>query len=124
MLGRLSRLAILAEGSFTPMDAKTAVGVLRYRGGDVAIVAQPLVIMSSEAPMATPPAHPAGIHAVSPVPQRPISLSRRLDLVIIELDSEVAGSPRAAWLRLAKRTLERLALPADEAPPARRRRAA
>jgi uncharacterized NAD-dependent epimerase/dehydratase family protein len=38
MLGRLSRVAILAEGSFTPMDAKTAVGVLRYRGGDVAAV--------------------------------------------------------------------------------------
>lgn len=32
------RLAILAEASFTPFDAKTAVGVLRYRECDVAAV--------------------------------------------------------------------------------------
>jgi len=32
------RLAILAEGSFTPLDAKTATGVLRYRPRDVAAV--------------------------------------------------------------------------------------
>lgn len=31
MLDRLRRLALLAEGQFTPFDAKTAVGVLRYR---------------------------------------------------------------------------------------------
>ena len=38
MLGRNRRLAILAEGCFTPLDAKTAVGVLRYRAEEVAAV--------------------------------------------------------------------------------------
>lgn len=38
MLGRSRRLALLAEGSFTPTDAKTAVGVLRYRPREVAAV--------------------------------------------------------------------------------------
>src|SRR5206468_7635495 len=38
VLGRNRRLAILAEGCFTPLDAKTAVGVLRYRAGEVAAV--------------------------------------------------------------------------------------
>jgi hypothetical protein len=31
MLGKRRRLALLAEGRFTPFEAKTAVGVLRYR---------------------------------------------------------------------------------------------
>lgn len=38
MLGRPRRLALLAEASFTPGDAKTAVGVLRYRAAEVAAV--------------------------------------------------------------------------------------
>ena len=38
MLGRPRRLALLAEGRFTPADAKTAVGVLRYRPDEVAAV--------------------------------------------------------------------------------------
>jgi uncharacterized NAD-dependent epimerase/dehydratase family protein len=38
MLGRPRRLAILAEARFTPLDAKTAVGVLRYRPEEVAAV--------------------------------------------------------------------------------------
>ncbi|MFI5372119.1 MAG: DUF1611 domain-containing protein [Candidatus Eisenbacteria bacterium] len=38
MLGRPRRLVILAEGRFTPLDAKTAVGVLRYRPEEVAAV--------------------------------------------------------------------------------------
>ena len=38
MLGRRRRLALLAEGRFTPFDAKTAVGVLRYRLDQVAAV--------------------------------------------------------------------------------------
>jgi uncharacterized NAD-dependent epimerase/dehydratase family protein len=38
MLGRLRRLALLAEGCFTPENAKTAVGVLRYRAAEVAAV--------------------------------------------------------------------------------------
>src|SRR5215831_18280398 len=38
MLGRPRHLAILAEGRFTPLDAKTAVGVLRYRPEEVAAV--------------------------------------------------------------------------------------
>jgi len=38
MLGRPRRLAILAEGRFTASDAKTAVGVLRYRPGEVVVV--------------------------------------------------------------------------------------
>src|SRR5207249_4615287 len=38
MLGKRRRLAILAEGSFTPLDGKTAVGVLRYRPYQVAAV--------------------------------------------------------------------------------------
>ena len=38
MLGKTRRLAILAEGRFTALDAKTAVGVLRYRSGEVAAV--------------------------------------------------------------------------------------
>jgi len=38
MLGRRRRLAILAEAHFSPLDAKTAVGVLRYRADQVAAV--------------------------------------------------------------------------------------
>ncbi len=38
MLGRPRRLALLAEGRFTPTEAKTAVGVLRYRPAEVAAV--------------------------------------------------------------------------------------
>lgn len=38
MLGKRRRLAILAEGSFTPLDGKTAVGVLRYCADEVAAV--------------------------------------------------------------------------------------
>ena len=38
MLGKRRRLAILAEASFTPLDGKTAVGVLRYRAEEVAAV--------------------------------------------------------------------------------------
>jgi len=38
VLGRNRRLALLAEGYFSPTDAKTAVGVLRYRPGQVAAV--------------------------------------------------------------------------------------
>ncbi len=38
MLGKARRLAVLAEGRFTPLDAKTAVGVLRYRPDQVAAV--------------------------------------------------------------------------------------
>ena len=38
MLGRTRRLVLLAEGSFTPLDAKTAVGVLRYRPESVVAV--------------------------------------------------------------------------------------
>jgi uncharacterized NAD-dependent epimerase/dehydratase family protein len=38
MLGRRRRLALLAEGCFTPENAKTAVGVLRYRAAEVAAV--------------------------------------------------------------------------------------
>ena len=38
MLGARRRIALLAEGHFTPTDAKTAVGVLRYRPDEVACV--------------------------------------------------------------------------------------
>ncbi|OGF09172.1 MAG: hypothetical protein A2W00_12275 [Candidatus Eisenbacteria bacterium RBG_16_71_46] len=38
MLGKPRRLAVLAEGSFAPLDAKTAIGVLRYRPAEVAAV--------------------------------------------------------------------------------------
>ncbi|MEO5988784.1 MAG: DUF1611 domain-containing protein [Candidatus Eisenbacteria bacterium] len=38
MLGKTRRLAILAEDSFTATDAKTAVGVLRYRPEEVVAV--------------------------------------------------------------------------------------
>src|SRR5438128_2267920 len=38
MLGKSRRLAVLAEGCFAPLDAKTATGVLRYRGDEVAAV--------------------------------------------------------------------------------------
>lgn len=38
MLGKTRRLALLAEGRFTPLDAKTAVGVLRYRPDEVVAV--------------------------------------------------------------------------------------
>ena len=38
MLGRPRRLALLAEQSFSPRDAKTAVGVLRYRTHEVGAV--------------------------------------------------------------------------------------
>ena len=38
MLGKPRRLALLAEGSFSATDAKTAVGVLRYRAEEVVAV--------------------------------------------------------------------------------------
>jgi uncharacterized NAD-dependent epimerase/dehydratase family protein len=38
MMGKRRHLAILAEGRFTALDAKTAVGVLRYRPEEVAAV--------------------------------------------------------------------------------------
>ncbi|MGH7731509.1 MAG: DUF1611 domain-containing protein, partial [Candidatus Eiseniibacteriota bacterium] len=38
MLGKRRRLAVLAEASFTPLDGKTALGVLRYRPEEVAAV--------------------------------------------------------------------------------------
>lgn len=38
MLGARRRIALLAEGHFAPMDAKTAVGVLRYRPDEVVCV--------------------------------------------------------------------------------------
>jgi len=38
MLGKRRRLALLAEGCFAPLDAKTAVGILRYCEGEVAAV--------------------------------------------------------------------------------------
>jgi len=38
MLGKARRLALMAEGCFTPLEAKTAVGVLRYRAAEVAAV--------------------------------------------------------------------------------------
>jgi uncharacterized NAD-dependent epimerase/dehydratase family protein len=38
MLGRPRRIALLAEGSLTALDAKTAVGILRYRPEEVAAV--------------------------------------------------------------------------------------
>ncbi len=33
---RAPRLALLAEGSLAPLEAKTAIGLLRYRGAEVA----------------------------------------------------------------------------------------
>jgi uncharacterized NAD-dependent epimerase/dehydratase family protein len=38
MLGKKRRIAVMAEGSFTPMDAKTALGVIRYRSDEVVAV--------------------------------------------------------------------------------------
>jgi uncharacterized NAD-dependent epimerase/dehydratase family protein len=38
MLGRKRRLALLAEGHFAPGEAKTAIGVLRYRPDEVVAV--------------------------------------------------------------------------------------
>jgi uncharacterized NAD-dependent epimerase/dehydratase family protein len=38
MLGKQRRIAVMAEGSFTPMDAKTALGMLRYRTSEVVAV--------------------------------------------------------------------------------------
>ena len=38
MLGKTRRIAVMAEGSFTLMDAKTALGVIRYRPDEVVAV--------------------------------------------------------------------------------------
>ncbi len=38
MLGKQRRIAVMAEGSFTPLDAKTALGVIRYRPDEVVAV--------------------------------------------------------------------------------------
>ena len=38
MLGKKRRIAVMAEGSFTPLEAKTALGVLRYRSEEVVAV--------------------------------------------------------------------------------------
>jgi uncharacterized NAD-dependent epimerase/dehydratase family protein len=38
MLGKKRRVVVMAEGSFTPLDAKTALGVIRYRPEEVVAV--------------------------------------------------------------------------------------
>ena len=38
MLGKKRRIVVMAEGSFTPLDAKTALGVIRYRPDEVVAV--------------------------------------------------------------------------------------
>lgn len=38
MLGKKRRIAVMAEGSFTPLEAKTALGVIRYRPEEVVAV--------------------------------------------------------------------------------------
>ncbi len=38
MLGKKRRIAVMAEGSFTPLDAKTGMGVVRYRSDEVVAV--------------------------------------------------------------------------------------
>src|SRR5258706_16320006 len=38
MLGKPRRVAILAEARFAPLDARAAVGILRYRAEEVAAV--------------------------------------------------------------------------------------
>ncbi len=38
MLGKKRRVAVMAEGNFTPLDAKTALGVIRYRPDEVVAV--------------------------------------------------------------------------------------
>ncbi len=38
MLGKTRRIAVMAEGSFTPQDAKTGMGVIRYRPEEVVAV--------------------------------------------------------------------------------------
>ena len=38
MLGKKRRIAVMAEGSFTPLDGKTALGVIRYRSDEVVAV--------------------------------------------------------------------------------------
>jgi uncharacterized NAD-dependent epimerase/dehydratase family protein len=38
MLGKTRRIAVMAEGSFTALDAKTALGVIRYRPEEVVAI--------------------------------------------------------------------------------------
>jgi uncharacterized NAD-dependent epimerase/dehydratase family protein len=100
VLGRPRRLAILAEGQFGPLDAKTAVGVLRYAPGEVAAV-----IDSTRAGATTQSV--VGVGGATPV-VRDVEAAARLgaDALLIGIAPQ-GGSLPGAWRPIVLAALAR-----------------
>ena len=100
MLGRHRRLALLAEGCFTPSDAKTAVGILRYRAAEVAAV-----IDSTRAGRTA--AECAGVGGAIPVVPGIADAARAgADSLLIGIAPQGGDLP-PAWRALVRDALER-----------------
>src|SRR5262249_19543846 len=100
MLGRTRRIALLAEGRFAPLDAKSAIGVLRYRPGEVAAVidgtragrtAQECVGVGGNVPVV------AGLDEAE---------ARAADTLLIGVAPQGGGLP-PAWRAIVRGALER-----------------
>jgi uncharacterized NAD-dependent epimerase/dehydratase family protein len=100
MLGQKRRLAVLAEGCFTPEDAKTAVGVLRYRPDQVVAVIDSTRAGSTAAAC-------VGVGAGTPVVSG-IEAAAALgaDGLLLGIAPQGGGLP-AAWRLLVRGALER-----------------
>ena len=100
MLGRRRRLALLAEGRFTPFDAKTAVGVLRYRPEQVVAV-----IDSTRAGRTA--AECVGVGGAIPVvADAPAAAARGADSLAIGIAPQGGGLPEA-WRAVVREALGR-----------------
>jgi uncharacterized NAD-dependent epimerase/dehydratase family protein len=100
MLGRNRRLALLAEGHFTAVDAKTAVGVLRYRPDQVAAV-----IDSTRAGRTA--GECAGVGDAIPVVRDVAGAAARGANGLLIGIAPQGGSLPAAWRGVVRESLER-----------------
>ena len=100
MLGTSRRLALLAEARFTPFDAKTAVGILRYRPDQVAAV-----IDSTRAGRTAQEC--AGVGGAIPVvADVAAAAARGADSLAIGVAPQGGGLP-GAWRATVREALER-----------------
>ncbi len=100
MLGATRRLAILAEGQFTRLDAKTAVGVLRYRGAEVcAILDSTRAGRTAEACVGVG----GGVPVVATLDE---AAARGADALMIGI-APIGGTLPAAWRAVVTGALER-----------------
>jgi uncharacterized NAD-dependent epimerase/dehydratase family protein len=100
MLGKPRRLAILAEGQFGPLDAKTAVGVLRYCPDQVAAV-----IDSTRAGATTGAS--AGVGGATPIVRDVAEAARQgADTLLIGIAPQ-GGSLPPAWRAIVLAALDR-----------------